>query len=76
MAENNELEKTLWTAAVGSAGRLQQAAADLVHHFEQRLAAADGKGMIVCMSRWICVELQAQISNCGRTGTPPLTARV
>lgn len=49
-----------WTgkeAVVGSAARMQQVAADLVHHFEQRLAAADGKGMIVCMSRRICVEL-------------------
>ncbi|MBU4262884.1 MAG: hypothetical protein KKC76_13595 [Proteobacteria bacterium] len=53
-----------WTgkeAVVGSEGRLQQVAGDLVHHFEQRLAAADGKGMIVCMSRRICVELHAQI---------------
>lgn len=53
-----------WTgkeAVVGSAGRLQQVAADLAHHFEQRLAAADGKGMIVCMSRRICVELHARI---------------
>ncbi|NTV15064.1 MAG: type I restriction endonuclease subunit R [Desulfobulbaceae bacterium] len=53
-----------WTgkeAVVGSTERLRQVAADLVHHFEQRLAAADGKGMIVCMSRRICVELHAQI---------------
>jgi type I restriction enzyme, R subunit len=53
-----------WTgkeAVVGSAGRLQQVAADLVNHFEQRLAAASGKGMIVCMSRRICVDLHALI---------------
>ncbi len=53
-----------WTgkeAVVGSQRRLQQVAADLIHHFEQRLGAADGKGMIVCMSRRICVELHAQI---------------
>ena len=53
-----------WTgkeAVVGSAGRLRQVAADLVNHFEQRLAAASGKGMIVCMSRRICVELHARI---------------
>ena len=53
-----------WTgkeAVVGSKGRLEQVAADLIHHFEQRIAAADGKGMIVCMSRRICVELHAQI---------------
>ncbi len=32
-------------------------AADLVEHFEKRLEAMDGKAMIVCMSRRICVEL-------------------
>ena len=32
-------------------------AQDLVEHFEQRLEAMDGKAMIVCMSRRICVEL-------------------
>jgi type I restriction enzyme, R subunit len=53
-----------WTgkeAVIGSQRRLQQVAADLIHHFEQRLAAADGKGLIVCMSRRICVTLHAQI---------------
>ncbi|RPI98481.1 MAG: HsdR family type I site-specific deoxyribonuclease, partial [Chloroflexi bacterium] len=48
-------------AVVGSRSRLQQVAADLVHHFEQRLSAVEGKGMIVCMSRRICVELHAEI---------------
>ena len=48
-------------AVVGSQGRLQQVAADLIAHFEERLKAANGKGMIVCMSRRICVELHAQI---------------
>lgn len=48
-------------AVVGSASRLKQVAADLVRHFEQRLSAADGKGMIVCMSRRICVELHREI---------------
>jgi type I restriction enzyme R subunit len=28
-----------------------------VKHFEERLAALDGKAMIVCMSRRICVAL-------------------
>jgi type I restriction enzyme R subunit len=53
-----------WTgkeAVVGSSNRLKQVAADLVQHFEQRLSAADGKGMIVCMSRRICVELHKEI---------------
>ena len=48
-------------AVVGSAGRLKEVAADMVQHFEQRLSAADGKGMIVCMSRRICVELHKEI---------------
>lgn len=53
-----------WTgkeAVVGSASRLRQVAADIIQHFEQRLSAADGKGMIVCMSRRICVELNNEI---------------
>ncbi len=48
-------------AVVGSVPRLKQVALDLVTHFEQRLSAAEGKGMIVCMSRRICVELQNEI---------------
>jgi len=69
VTEGDELTERLkrfvkWTgkeAVVGSAMRLHQVSADLIHHFEQRLAAADGKGMIVCMSRRICVELHALI---------------
>jgi type I restriction enzyme R subunit len=44
-------------ALVGSEKRLALVAEDLVKHFEARLAALDGKGMIVCMSRRICVAL-------------------
>ena len=53
-----------WTskeAVVGSTDRLAQVAADIVRHFELRLSAADGKGMIVCMSRRICVALYNEI---------------
>jgi len=53
-----------WTgkeAVVGSTNRLKQVAADIVNHFEQRISAADGKGMIVCMSRRICVALHQEI---------------
>jgi len=32
-------------------------AEDLVSHFEERLGAMEGKGLIVCMSRRICVDL-------------------
>jgi type I restriction enzyme R subunit len=42
---------------VGAPPRVQKVAADIVAHFEQRLAALDGKAMIVAMSREICVHL-------------------
>jgi type I restriction enzyme R subunit len=48
-------------ALVGSEKRLAMVAADLVRHFEDRVAALDGKAMIVCMSRRICVALYDHI---------------
>lgn len=48
-------------AVVGSEQRLKQVALDLVTHFENRTSAADGKAMIVCMSRRICVALHNEI---------------
>lgn len=53
-----------WTSVesvVGSKPRIKQVAADLVNHFGQRLSASEGKGMIVCMSRRICVEMYKEI---------------
>ena len=41
--------------------RVTQIAQDLVAHFEDRLEAMDGKAMIVCMSRRICVELHEEL---------------
>jgi type I restriction enzyme R subunit len=58
-AEKHRL-KTKWAALeamVGTPKRLQLVAEDLVKHFETRLSAMDGKAMVVCMSRRICVEL-------------------
>lgn len=55
-----------WTqqeAIVGSDKRLKQIAADIVKHFEQRNEVFDGKGMIVCMSRRICVALLNEIKK-------------
>jgi len=52
--------KTKWAALeamVGTEKRLGLVAEDLVRHFEQRLEIMDGKAMIVCMSRRICVAL-------------------
>jgi type I restriction enzyme R subunit len=48
-------------ALVGADARIKMVAADLVQHFEDRVAAMDGKAMIVCMSRRICVALYDQI---------------
>jgi type I restriction enzyme R subunit len=52
--------KTKWAALealVGDPKRIALVAADLVAHFEKRVEAMDGKAMIVCMSRRICVGL-------------------
>ena len=48
-------------AVVGAERRLHLVARDLVEHFESRVAAMDGKAMIVCMSRRICVALHDEI---------------
>ncbi|MFN3479692.1 MAG: type I restriction endonuclease subunit R, partial [Thermodesulfovibrionales bacterium] len=44
-------------AMVGTEKRVGLVAKDIIDHFEKRLEAMDGKGMIVCMSRRICVDL-------------------
>ncbi len=52
--------KTKWAALealVGDPKRIALIAADMVAHFEKRVEAMDGKAMIVCMSRRICVDL-------------------
>ncbi len=55
-----ERAKQKWAtieALVGSDKRLSLIAQDLVRHFEDRVAALEGKAMVVCMSRRICVKL-------------------
>lgn len=52
--------KTKWArleAMVGTEKRIGLIAKDIIDHFDQRLQVMDGKGMIVCMSRRICVDL-------------------
>ncbi len=59
-----ERTKSKWAALeklVGSEPRMQQVAQDLVNHFENRTASMPGKGMIVCMSREICVDMYLAI---------------
>lgn len=48
-------------ALVGAEKRLRLVAEDLVRHFEDRVVALDGKAMVVCMSRRICVALYDEI---------------
>jgi type I restriction enzyme R subunit len=63
--ERKEKLKTKWAqleAVVGSEKRVKLIARDLVDHFERRLEAIDGKAMIVCMSRRICMDLYDAIA--------------
>ena len=56
--------KTKWAqieAVVGAPRRLEQVAGDIVEHYERRLDALDGKAMVVCMSRRICVDLYGEL---------------
>jgi len=59
-----EKAKAKWStveALVGSNKRLHQIAADMVTHLEARTDGTEYKGMAVCMSRRICVELYREI---------------
>jgi type I restriction enzyme R subunit len=56
--------KTKWAALekiVGSEKRVRLIASDIVRHWEERLGAMEGKAMIVCMSRRICIDLYNEI---------------
>ena len=62
--ERRERLKTRWAqleAVVGTEKRLSIVAQDIVDHFEQRLEVMDGKAMVVCMSRRICVDLYREL---------------
>ena len=58
--------KTKWAqleAVVGSERRLAIIARDIVEHFENRIEALDGKAMVVCMSRRICIDLYRELGR-------------
>ncbi len=62
--ERKEKLKSKWAqleAVVGADKRLKIVAQDIVDHFEKQLEALDGKAMVVCMSRRICVELYREL---------------
>ena len=62
--ERKERLKTRWAqleAIVGAEQRVRLVAEDIVEHFEQRLDAIEGKAMVVCMSRRICIDLYREL---------------
>ena len=62
--ERKEKLKARWAqleAIVGAENRLRLIAQDMVAHFEHRLEVLDGKAMIVCMSRRICIDLYREL---------------
>ncbi|MDE2837966.1 MAG: type I restriction endonuclease subunit R [Chloroflexota bacterium] len=64
--ERKERLKTKWAqleAVVGAEKRIRMIAEDIVRHYEQRLEALDGKAMVVCMSRRICVDLYRELAR-------------
>jgi type I restriction enzyme R subunit len=71
VTENEEIErvermKSKWSALaeiVGTPKRLGLVIDDLLEHFDERQSAMDGKALIVCMSRRICVDLYEHIAK-------------
>jgi len=64
--EGKEKLKSKWSRVekvAGSPTRVERVARDMVSHFEERTSVLEGKGMIVCMSRRICVDLYNQIAK-------------
>ena len=62
--DRREKLKTKWAqleAIVGAEKRIALVARDIVEHFGNRLEAMDGKAMVVCMSRRICIDLYREL---------------
>ena len=63
--DRREKLKTKWAqleAIVGAEKRVALVARDIVDHFESRQEAMDGKAMVVCMSRRICINLYRELT--------------
>ena len=61
-----EEEKRKWStieALAGSEPRIKQLAKSIVNHFEMRQLIGNGKAMVVCMSRRICIALHNEIKK-------------
>ena len=64
--DRKEKLKTKWAqleAIVGAEKRVALVAQDIVSHLERRIEAMDGKAMIVCMSRRICIDLHRELAS-------------
>jgi type I restriction enzyme R subunit len=64
--ESKETLKTKWAALreiFGTEKCIDLVSSDIVEHFERRLEALEGKAMIVCMSREICVGMYNAITR-------------
>ena len=62
--DRREKLKTKWAqleAIVGAERRVALVARDIVEHFDSRQEAMDGKAMVVCMSRRICIDLYGEL---------------
>ncbi|MDT8782555.1 MAG: type I restriction endonuclease subunit R [Candidatus Bathyarchaeota archaeon] len=62
--EGKEYLKSKWSRlekVVGSPDRIKRVAKDLLEHWESRESVLNGKAMIVCMSRRICIELHNEL---------------
>src|SRR3989449_453422 len=62
--EGKDKLKSRWARlerVAGSPKRIGRVAQDIVDHFEERTSVLEGKGLIVCMSRRICVDLDNEI---------------
>lgn len=62
--EGKEKLKRKWARlekVAGAPKRIRRIAKDIVNHFEQRLSVLEGKGIIVCMSRRIFIDLYNEI---------------
>ena len=62
--DRREKLKTRWAqleAIVGAEKRVALLARDIVEHFEHRQEAMDGKALVVCMSRRICIDLYREL---------------
>ena len=62
--QGKEKLKSKWARVekvVGAPTRIKRIAKDIVSHFEARTSVLEGKGLIVCMSRRICVDLHNAI---------------